>query len=105
MKQAATKTPPRPHVKKGDQVQVMAGKAKGQVGEVLRVDRQRQFAYIKDVNLQKRHTKPRRQGEPGGIISIEGPIHLSNVLGFCPVCNKGVRKLAAHTLARHEQRD
>jgi large subunit ribosomal protein L24 len=92
----AKKTPMRrSRFKKGDQVHVIAGKAKGQVGEVLRVDLKRHMVYIKDVALQKKHQKPRRQGEPGGIISIEGPVHLSNVLIHCATCNAGVRK--AHT--------
>jgi large subunit ribosomal protein L24 len=81
--------------KKGDQVQVMSGKDRGHVGEVLRVDLKRHVVYIKDVAMQKKHSKPRRQGEQGGIIPIEGPVHVSNVLVHCPTCNAGVRK--AHT--------
>ncbi len=92
----AKKTPLRKsRFKKGDQVHVIAGKAKGQVGEVLRVDLKRHVVFIKDVALQKRHTKPRRQGEQGGILSIEGPVHVSNVLIHCSTCKAGVRK--AHT--------
>jgi large subunit ribosomal protein L24 len=81
--------------KKGDQVQVISGKNRGHVGEVLRVDLKRHVVFVKDVALQKRHTKPRRQGEKGSIMSIEGPVHLSNVLIHCPTCGRGVRK--AHT--------
>ena len=66
-------------VKRGDQVEVIAGKAKGQNGEVLRVDRVRGFVFVKDVNMAMRHTKPRRQGQQGGIIPMEAPIHISNV--------------------------
>ena len=92
----AKKTPLRKSLfKKGDQVHVIAGKAKGKVGEVLRVDLKRHFVFIKDVALQKRHTKPRRQGEQGGILPIEAPVHVSNVLIHCATCNAGVRK--AHT--------
>jgi large subunit ribosomal protein L24 len=80
-------------IKKGDQVQVIAGKAKGQTGEVLRVELARSFVFIKDVNMKMRHTKPRRQGEKGGIIPMEGAIHLSNVLQYCESCNRGVRKV------------
>ncbi|NIP72318.1 MAG: 50S ribosomal protein L24, partial [Gammaproteobacteria bacterium] len=73
--------------------QVIAGKAKGQAGEVLRVDLTRSTVYVKDVNMVQRHTKPRRQGEAGGIIPMEAPIHLSNVLPYCESCERGVRKL------------
>ena len=84
-------------IKKGDQVQVIAGKAKGQVGEVLRVDLRRGLVLVKDVNMVQRHTKPRRQGESGGIIPMESPMHLSNVLKYCDSCQRGVRK--AHETA------
>ena len=80
-------------IKKGDQVQVISGKARGQSGQVLRVDLRRHVVFIKDVNMQQRHTKPRRQDEQGGIIPQEGPVHISNVLTHCDSCNRGVRKL------------
>lgn len=80
-------------VKNGDQVQVISGKSKGQTGEVLRVDLKQNTVFIKDVNMVQRHTKPRRQDQSGGIIPMEGPIHLSNVLQLCESCERGVRKL------------
>ena len=80
-------------VKKGDQVQVISGKAKGQRGEVLKVDLVRGVVLIKEVNMVQRHTKPRRQGQQGGILPMEAPIHLSNVLKYCDSCGRGVRKL------------
>ena len=95
MKRAALEPIQKSRFKKGDQVHVIAGKAKGQVGEVLRVDLKRHVVFIKDVAIQHRHSKPRRQGEQGGIIRMEGPVHVSNVLPHCPTCNRGVRK--AHT--------
>ena len=80
-------------IKKGDQVAVIAGKSKGRTGEVLRLDLNRSLVFVKDCNVQMRHTKPRRQGESGGIIPQEGAIHLSNVLQLCETCSRGVRKL------------
>ena len=80
-------------IKKGDQVQVIAGKAKGQSGEVLRINLRQATVLVKDVNMVQRHTKPRRQGEQGGIIPMESPIHVSNVLRFCESCERGVRKV------------
>lgn len=93
MRSAAQAKPRKARVKKGDKVQVISGKAKGQTGEVLRVDLLRSRVVIKDVNMVQRHTKPRRQGEAGGILPMESPIHLSNVLKFCESCERGVRKL------------
>ena len=84
-------------VKKGDQVQIVSGKAKGQVGEVLRIDLKRRVVFVKDVAMQQRHTKPRSQGQKGGIIPQEGPVHLSSVMVYCDSCNRGVRKLCQDT--------
>jgi large subunit ribosomal protein L24 len=83
--------PPKFKIKKDDTVQVIAGKSKGEVGTVLRVDRDKGRVYIKGVNMQMRHTKPRRAGQKGGIIPIEGPIHISNVLLYDPAEKRGVR--------------
>ena len=80
-------------IKKGDQVQVISGKSKGKTGEVLRLDLARSMVFVKDCNVQMRHTKPRRQGESGGIIPQEGAIHFSNVLQLCETCARGVRNL------------
>ena len=80
-------------IKKGDQVQVIAGKAKGQSGEVLQVNLRKATVVVKDLNMVQRHTKPRRQGEQGGIIPMEAPIHISNVLKYCESCERGVRKV------------
>jgi large subunit ribosomal protein L24 len=92
MKRAVLEPLSKSRLKKGDQVQVIAGKAKGQVGEVLRVDLKRHVVFIKDIMLQHRHTKPRRQGDLGGIVRMEGPVHVSNVLIHCATCKRGVRK-------------
>lgn len=86
---------PKARFKKGDTVKVIAGKAKGQTGEVLKVDLKRNMVLIKGVNVLMRHTKPRRQGEKGGIFPMEGPIHISNVLPVDPATGKAVRKVKA----------
>jgi large subunit ribosomal protein L24 len=95
MNSAAKTKLPKPRFKKGETVQVISGKAKGQTGEVLKVDLRRGVVLIKGVNMRKRHTKPRRQGEQGGIIAQEGSIHVSNVLPVDPATGKGVRKVKA----------
>jgi large subunit ribosomal protein L24 len=93
MKRAELAPLRKPGIKKGDRVQVIAGKAKGQVGEVLRVDPRRHTVLVKEVNMQMHHNKPRQQGRPGGIVPMEGPLHYSNVLRYCEACNSGVRKI------------
>jgi large subunit ribosomal protein L24 len=77
-------------IRKGDQVVVIAGKNKGQKGEVLRVLADK--VVVQNVNLVKRHTKPNPQAnQPGGIIEREAPMHASNVMLFNPATNKGER--------------
>lgn len=73
------------HVVKGDRVKVIAGKDKGVVGEVIAVHPERQRVTIAGVNIVKRHLRDSsaqpqgRQNTPGGIVSSEAPIHVSNV--------------------------
>ena len=90
-KAAAKKKPPKFKIKKDDTVQVMSGKSKGEVGQVLRVDREKQRVWVKGVNMQMKHQKPRRADEKGGIIPVEGAIHISNVLLYDPAEKRGVR--------------
>ena len=78
-------------IRKDDTVQVISGKSKGEVGQVLRVDRDRHRVLIKGVNMQTKHSRPRRSGEKGGIIQVEGAIHISNVLLYDPAEKRGVR--------------
>ncbi|MGN2247782.1 50S ribosomal protein L24 [Frateuria sp. GZRR35] len=77
-------------IRKGDQVLVIAGKNKGQRGDVLRVDGDRVF--VSNVNVVKRHTKPNPQAnQAGGIVEREASIHISNVQPFNPATGKGER--------------
>jgi large subunit ribosomal protein L24 len=77
-------------IRKGDQVLVIAGKNKGQRGDVLRVDGDRVF--VSNVNIVKRHTKPNPQAnQAGGIVEREASIHISNVQPFNPATGKGER--------------
>lgn len=67
-------------IKKDDQVQVVAGKDKGKVGRVLRVDRDSGRVLVEGVNLAKKAMRKKRQEDRGGIMDIEMPIHISNVM-------------------------
>jgi large subunit ribosomal protein L24 len=78
-------------VKKGDQVQVLAGKDKGRRGTVIRVmpnDR----VVVENINMVKRHTKPNpAMGTPGGIVEKEAALHMSNVALVNPATDKADR--------------
>jgi large subunit ribosomal protein L24 len=77
-------------IRKGDQVLVIAGKNKGQKGEVTRVTGD--SVFVQNVNLVKRHTKPNPQAnQPGGIVEREASIHISNVMLYNTATGKGER--------------
>lgn len=68
------------HIKKGDTVQVIAGRDKGKVGEVLQVIPKTSQVIVKGVNIRTKHVKPRQEGESGQIVTGEAPVHSSNVM-------------------------
>ena len=78
-------------IKKGDTVKVLSGNDKGKTGEVLEVVPKTLKVIVKGVNIRKRATKPSRQGEQGGIIASEHPIHVSKVGLVCSKCSKVTR--------------
>jgi large subunit ribosomal protein L24 len=78
------------HVKKNDQVMVIAGKDKGKTGKVLRIDRKDHRVIVEKVNVIKRHVRPSQKSK-GGIIERENFIDISNVMHFCEKCSKPVR--------------
>ncbi|NLE50288.1 MAG: 50S ribosomal protein L24 [Chloroflexi bacterium] len=81
-------------IKKGDTVEVIAGKDKGTRGEVLRVIPKKDRVVVERVNIVKKHQRPvqagRQQVQPG-IIEFEAPINLSNVMLVCPKCEARTR--------------
>ncbi len=64
--------------KKGMKVKVCVGKDKGKTGEIIEINRFRNLAKVKDVNMQKKHKKATKENK-GGIITKEGYVHLSNL--------------------------
>jgi large subunit ribosomal protein L24 len=78
-------------IKKGDLVQVIAGKEMGKKGKVLSVSPNEGKIFVEKTNLVKKHTKNRGHQEPGGIIEKEAGIHISNVMVLCLKCDKAVR--------------
>jgi len=79
------------HVKKGDQVMVIAGDDKGKTGEVLRVNLAGDKIVVQGINRVYRHLRPSRQHPQGGRIQKEMPIHISNVLPVDPKTNQATR--------------
>ena len=64
--------------KKGMKVKVCVGKDKGKTGEIIEINRFKNLAKVKDVNMQKKHKKATKENK-GGIINKEGYVHLSNL--------------------------
>jgi len=84
-------------IRRDDTVKVLSGKDRGKTGRVLRVEPKRERVYVEGMNVQKRHTRPRslretqRAQEIGGIIEVEGPIHVSNVMLVDPKSGEPTR--------------
>jgi large subunit ribosomal protein L24 len=88
-------------IKRGDLVQILSGKDRGKQGKVLEARPRDGRVVIENLNIVKRHTKPRairdssRMGgptmEPGGVIDKPAPIDVSNVMIVCPACDRPTR--------------
>ncbi|MHC4622485.1 MAG: 50S ribosomal protein L24 [Planctomycetota bacterium] len=79
------------HIKKGDTVEIIAGDHKGTTGRVLRVIPEKNKVIVQGHNLAKKHVRPSRRNPQGGRISVEQPIHISNVLPVSTKRSKGSR--------------
>ncbi len=79
------------HIKKGDTVVVLSGKDKGKKGKVLAVFPKTSKAIVEGVNVATKHSKPRRQGEEGGIIKQEIAINACKLMHVCTKCNEATR--------------
>ena len=79
------------HVKKGDMVEIISGDHKGATGKVLRVIPERRQVIVQGHNLAKKHIRPSQKNPQGGRISVEQPIHISNVLPLNPKSSRGSR--------------
>ena len=68
------------HVKKGDEVVVIAGTEKGKRGKVIEIQRAKQRAIVEGIKLIKRHTRKNPNNPQGAIIEREGTVHISNLM-------------------------
>ena len=68
------------HVKRGDEIVVIAGADKGKRGKIIHVSPQKQRVLVEGVHMIKRHTRKSQQHPQGAIVEREGPLHISNVM-------------------------
>ncbi len=80
-----------PKIRKSDKVIVIAGREKGRIGTVLKVDSEKGRVIVEKVNLVKKHSKPSAQIAQGGIVEKEAPIYISNVMIVCNKCGERTR--------------
>ena len=88
-------------IRKGDLVHILSGKDRGKEGRVIDARPKDKKVVVENLNLVKRHTKPRpiqnssRMGAagmtPGGVIERPSPLHVGNVMVVCPVCKRPTR--------------
>lgn len=93
------------HVRKGDQVMVIAGDDKGKTGEVLRVHPKRRKVLVQGVNRVFRHLRPSRQHPQGGRIQKELPIDISNVLPIDPKTGQPTHSRLSSPGRRHQTKN
>ena len=79
------------HVKKGDEVVVINGKYRGKRGKVRQVSPSEGKVIVEGVNIVTKHVKPRKMGEPGGLIQAESALYADKVQLVCPKCGRPTR--------------
>lgn len=79
------------HVKKDDKVKILAGKDRGKTGTILKALPEEKRVIVEGINMIKKHQRPQGMNQQGGIIDIEAPIDVSNVMLICPSCNEASR--------------
>ncbi len=78
-------------IRKNDTVMIIKGRDRGKTGRVMKVLPGQMRAIIEGRNLIKKHSRKSQKNPQGGIIQMESPIQLSNLMPVCPKCNKPAR--------------
>lgn len=91
------------HVKRDDTVIVISGDDKGVKGKVMAVSPDEGKVIVQGANIVTKHTKPRRQGEAGGIVKVEGAMYASKVQLVCT--NKSCANYDKATRVKHVEKD
>jgi len=79
------------HVKKDDTIVILSGKDKGKKGKVIGVSPKEQKIIVEGCNIVTKHVKPKKMGQPGGIVKAEGAMYASKAMLVCPKCSKPTR--------------
>lgn len=86
------------HVRQGDTVKVIAGKDKGKIGQISKIIKQTSQVIVQEINIKKKHIKPKKEGDIGRISQFEAPIHSSNVMLY-----SNEQKIASRTSIHVEE--
>jgi large subunit ribosomal protein L24 len=78
-------------IHKGDTILILSGKDKGKRGKVMKVFPEANKIIAENINLAKKHVRPKKQGEKGQIVAIAKPFDVSKVKLVCPRCGQAVR--------------
>ncbi len=78
-------------IKKNDQIIVISGKDRGKKGKVLRVFPKEGKVLVEGMNIKKKHSRPKKSGEKGEVLSLSRPFDASNVKVICPKCSQPAR--------------
>ena len=78
-------------IRRNDTVRVMTGKERGRQGQVRQVLPRKGRAVVTGINMSRRHRRPRSATDPGGLVDVESPVHLSNLRVVCPSCERPTR--------------
>ena len=90
------------NIKTNDTITVLSGRDKGKQGKVIKVIPKAGKIIAQGISVARRHQKPRKQGEPGGIIDKETPIYACKVMRVCPKCDKPTKP--AHGLDKNGEK-
>lgn len=78
-------------IRRGDTVRILRGKDRGKKGRVLAVLPEQARVLVENMNMVKKHVRPKRAGEKGQRVVVAAPINVASVQLVCPSCNKGTR--------------
>jgi len=78
-------------IRKGDTVKILRGKDRAKTGKVVRILEKEGRVAVENLNVFKKHVRPRKQGEKGETVDVARPLPASNVAFFCGNCHQGVR--------------
>ncbi|MEK7146889.1 MAG: 50S ribosomal protein L24 [Patescibacteria group bacterium] len=78
-------------IKKGDIIKISKGKDRGKTGKVIKVDPVSNKITVEGLNLFKKHSRPKRQGQKGEVILVARPLNVANAMIVCPACKQAVR--------------